>query len=67
MMNAKLNTSQKHVSHKLGKLYPEIPHRRHTSKYLVLHRLGLVRLSSSILLQFKWDVEKPETVQQKGY
>lgn len=67
MMNAKLNIGQKHVSHKLGKLLIEILHRQHTSESLILHNLGLVRLSTSILLQFKGDVEKSEMVQRKGY
>lgn len=67
VMSSKLNIGQKHVSYKLGKHHIEILHRQHTSEYLNLHYLGLVRLSSSILLQFKWDVEKPETVQRKGY
>lgn len=67
MMNAKLNIGQKHVSHKLHKLHIEILHRQHTSESLILRNMGLVRLSSSILLQFKWDVEKSEMVQRKGY
>ncbi|KAK4825980.1 hypothetical protein QYF61_003549, partial [Mycteria americana] len=67
MMSAKLNIGQKHVSHKQGKPHIEILHRQHTSEHLILHYLGLERLSSSILLQFKWDVEKPERVQWKGY
>jgi len=66
-MNAKLNTGQKHVSQKLSKPPVEILHRQHPSECLILHYLALVRLSSSTLLQFKLEVEKPERVQQKGH
>lgn len=48
------------MSPKLDQPHIDTLHSQHTSEYLILHYLGLLRLSSSILLQFKWDVEKPE-------
>uniref|UniRef100_A0A8C3D912 Programmed cell death protein 6 n=1 Tax=Corvus moneduloides TaxID=1196302 RepID=A0A8C3D912_CORMO len=38
-----------------------------TDQYRIPHYLGLVRMTSNILVQFKWDVEKAERVQQSGY
>lgn len=45
----------------------EILHRQLTAEYLIPHYLGLVRMTSIILVQFKWVVEKAERVQQNGY
>lgn len=45
----------------------EILHRQLTAEYLIPHYLGLVRMTSIILIQFKWVVEKAERVQQNGY
>lgn len=45
----------------------EILHSLLTAEYLIPHYLGLVRMTSIILAQFQWGVEKAERVQQSGY
>lgn len=44
----------------------EILHRQLTAEYIIPHFLGLVRMTTVILVQFNGDREKAEGAQQNG-